>query len=260
MNLYAYVAGNPVNLVDPSGLTVPVPPCHGPKWYCRLIGRTPTGVASTATLTPSFTPADAAGRLVLLLLRATCTAILPDVVDANTGILPGPRLTVPDLSAGYYPFPLYNEDRGMVILSFPLYSPEAGTRYLPFPLVAPNEVPALLEGPTLEGSNRRDHFYLASVEDLLMPGGKPFGRAGSDERIREVTGTVDDALNFFFELVHASNAVEVQHTSYRGLMYELPTGGYIGVREYASWRSPHTNATIDVNIKGIPIDEIKFNP
>jgi len=131
-------------------------------WYCRLIGRTPAGVASTATLTPSFTPADAAGRLVLLLLGATCTAILPDVVDANTGILPGPRLTVPDLSAGYYPFPLYNEDRGMVILSFPLYSPEAGTIYLPFPLVAPNEVPALLEGPRSVEQSINDMLLLAT--------------------------------------------------------------------------------------------------
>ena len=40
---------------------------------------------------------------------------------------------------------------------------------------------------------------------------------------------------------------------------QLPDGGFVQLRTVMS-RSPHTAATIDVNISGIEITKLKFNP
>lgn len=89
-----------------------------------------------------------------------------------------------------------------------------------------------------------------------MPNGKPIGTPGSSPRIREVQGTLDDALNMLVDL--AGNAP--QHTgSYKGIGVDLPNGGFAGVRNIMT-NSPGTNANLDVKIPGIPIDKIKFNP
>lgn len=92
-----------------------------------------------------------------------------------------------------------------------------------------------------------------------MPNGKPIGKPGKSSGVRVIQGDVDDALDFFDEMVEVSGAVEKKGSTYKGRIYELPDGGTIAIRDYAT-RSPNAVATIDINVKGIPIRKIKFEP
>ncbi len=117
----------------------------------------------------------------------------------------------------------------------------------------------------LESTESRSSATLASVaaegeavsaSDLLQPGGNPIGTAGSDESIREVTGNLSDAQQLFDELSQGGRIVESTSKLTR---VELPDGGYVQLRTVMS-NSPNTVATIDVNIPGVDISKVKFNP
>ncbi len=89
-----------------------------------------------------------------------------------------------------------------------------------------------------------------------MPNGNPIGNPGSSDDIREVQGSVNDALETFDELTQGGTVNT--NTNFPGLLINRPDGGTVRIRTQMS-RSPSSNATIDVNIPGIPIRKIKFN-
>lgn len=95
-----------------------------------------------------------------------------------------------------------------------------------------------------------------SIDDILRPGGDLLGRAGSSSAIREVSGGLPEAQAMFTELTQGGTIV---NSTYPGTLVRLPDGGTVGIRTQMS-NSPGTEVTIDVNIPGLEIDKIKFNP
>lgn len=101
-----------------------------------------------------------------------------------------------------------------------------------------------------------------SIEDILMPGGKPIGVKGSgpraSARLRELTGGKAEAERIFRELSEGGN--DVTPATYPGTLIELPNDrGTIGYRPASKSGPP----TIDVNAvdatgQPIPIEKIKF--
>jgi RHS repeat-associated protein len=95
-----------------------------------------------------------------------------------------------------------------------------------------------------------------AVDDVLRPGGSLIGKAGTDETIRELTGGLTDAQSMFQRLSQGGTIVEQTATITR---VQLADGGFVQLRTVMS-RSPGTVATIDVNIPGLDITKLKFNP
>src|ERR1051326_507330 len=101
-----------------------------------------------------------------------------------------------------------------------------------------------------------------SIDQILLPGGKPIGVKGTgpraSARIREVTGGQAEAERIFRELTHSGT--DITPAGYPGTLIALPNGrGTIGYRP-ASKSGP---ATIDVKAvdaagQPIPIKKIKF--
>jgi hypothetical protein len=101
-----------------------------------------------------------------------------------------------------------------------------------------------------------------SIEDILMPGGKPIGVKATgpraSARLREVTGGRAEAERIFRELTQGGK--DVTPMGYPGKLIELPSGrGTIGYRPASKSGSP----TIDVNVvdtagQPILIEKIKF--
>ena len=101
-----------------------------------------------------------------------------------------------------------------------------------------------------------------SIEDILMPGGKPLGVKGkgprASARIREVPGGEIDAQRLFDDLCRGSK--DITPPNYPGRLAELPNGrGTVGYRPSSKSGAP----TIDVRVvdatgRRIPIEKIKF--
>jgi hypothetical protein len=101
-----------------------------------------------------------------------------------------------------------------------------------------------------------------SIDDILMPGGKPLGVKGTgpraSARLREVAGGLAEAESLFQELTRGGK--DVTPPGYPGTMIELPGGrGWVGYRPASRSGPP----TIDVNAvdaagRVIPITKIKF--
>lgn len=73
-----------------------------------------------------------------------------------------------------------------------------------------------------------------SAADMLMPGGNPIGRPGSDPGIRELTGDDASAREFFDELVRITGPPPTEAGTYPGVRYAVPGGGFLGFRTEAS--------------------------
>lgn len=101
-----------------------------------------------------------------------------------------------------------------------------------------------------------------SIDDILMPGGKPLGVKGSgpraSARLREVSGGQADAEKLFHELTRGGT--DITPAGYPGRLIDLPNGqGTVGYRPASKSGPP----TIDVNAvdsagKHIPVEKIKF--
>jgi hypothetical protein len=101
-----------------------------------------------------------------------------------------------------------------------------------------------------------------SVDDILMPGGRPIGVKGTGRqasaRLREVTGGQIEAERIFQEL--SQGGKDITPSGYPGKLIELPGGkGTIGYRPASKSGPP----AIDVNVidaagQPIPIEKIKF--
>jgi len=98
----------------------------------------------------------------------------------------------------------------------------------------------------------------SAIENLLRPGGNPIGVPGAHATIRVIAGaTLDDADNLFNQL--SQDGTVVIGSPYPGTHVQLPDGGTVGLRNVMS-KSPITIATIDVNVAGVGITKIKFDP
>jgi hypothetical protein len=98
---------------------------------------------------------------------------------------------------------------------------------------------------------------MASLWDILMPGGKPIGVAGTKRRVREITGSnLEHAEDMFNALT--AGGTQVAASPYPGVLIALPGGGTVGLRK-GSKKGPPTIATIDVQVPGFPIRKVKFN-
>src|SRR5437868_4652955 len=103
---------------------------------------------------------------------------------------------------------------------------------------------------------------IRSIDDILMPGGKPIGAKATgpyaSARLREVQGGPAEADDMFKELTHGGR--DITPAGYPGTLVELPNGrGTIGYRPASKSGPP----TIDVNAvdpagQPIPIEKIKF--
>lgn len=101
-----------------------------------------------------------------------------------------------------------------------------------------------------------------SVEDVLMPQGKPIGVRASgpraSARLREIQGDETAAEHLFAELT--AGGTVLQKPGYPGTLVRLPAGrGTIGYRPRSKGGPP----TLDVNAvdsqgRKIPVEKIKF--
>jgi RHS repeat-associated protein len=91
--------------------------------------------------------------------------------------------------------------------------------------------------------------------NILRPGGRLIGRAGTSSRIRILQGGQAEARALFRHLVQETGATSFTKVGFPGNAASLPGGGgTIGFRAISSSGLP----TIDVNIPGLAIREIKF--
>jgi len=96
----------------------------------------------------------------------------------------------------------------------------------------------------------------ARANELLRPGGKLIGQAGSSSRIRILQGGRAEAEALFNQLVRETGATTITKPGLAGFA-ELPDGGgSIGFRTSSTSGPP----TIDVRIPSLGIREIKFIP
>jgi hypothetical protein len=101
-----------------------------------------------------------------------------------------------------------------------------------------------------------------SIDEILMPAGKPIGVKGTgpraSARLREVTGGQTEADRIFQELTHGGT--DITPAGYPGTLIELPNGrGTIGYRPASKSGPPTIDVkAIDSKGKSIPIRKIKF--
>jgi len=89
---------------------------------------------------------------------------------------------------------------------------------------------------------------------ILRPGGKLIGKAGSSSQIRIIKGGQSEADALFKQLSKSGQVVK--NKNYPGTLVRLPDGGTVGLRPVSKSGPP----TIDVNVVGLGIREIKFRP
>lgn len=93
---------------------------------------------------------------------------------------------------------------------------------------------------------------------MLLPNGMRIGRAGSNKAIRVIEGGASEAQAFFGQLSRGGTVV--QNANFPGTLVRLPSGGTVGLRSVATSTGSRAapRATIDVNIPGVNIRELKF--
>jgi hypothetical protein len=91
-----------------------------------------------------------------------------------------------------------------------------------------------------------------SPAEILAPGGKFIGRPGENSGIRELPGGAAAAQELFERLTRGAGSTRLTDKS---LVIDLPEGGgFIGLRLTSKSGPP----TIDINIPGVGVRELKF--
>ena len=100
---------------------------------------------------------------------------------------------------------------------------------------------------------------LPTAAELLVPDGVRIGEAGASAAVRVLQGGEPAAQALFQKL--AAGGTQFAGT-YDGKAVTLPGGGFVGIRTVATSTGARAvpTATIDVNIPGIAIRELKFLP
>lgn len=88
-----------------------------------------------------------------------------------------------------------------------------------------------------------------TVADVLEPGSQPVGEPGSDDEIRELPGTEENARKLAERL--SRGGTDVTPAGHPGKLVQLPTGGYIVYRPVSDSGPP----TTDVNVPGVQIEK-----
>ncbi len=104
--------------------------------------------------------------------------------------------------------------------------------------------------------------YVDSISDpitkdtlsILMPSGEPIGTKGSSYVVREVTGNLDDAKNFFQELVRGGTKI---FGDTNRITYRMPNGKNLTIRFISEDGSPSININ---NYMGVEFKKIHFYP
>lgn len=101
-----------------------------------------------------------------------------------------------------------------------------------------------------------------SIDDILIPGGKPIGVKGTgpraSARLREVAGGQAEGERLFQELTEGGK--DITPAGYPGKLIELPNGrGTIGFRAASKGGPPTIDVkAVDATGRPIPIKKIKF--
>jgi hypothetical protein len=101
-----------------------------------------------------------------------------------------------------------------------------------------------------------------SIDDILMPGGKPIGVKASgpraSARLREVVGGQAEAERVFRELTQGGK--DITPAGYPGTLVELPNGrGTVGYRPASKSGPPTIDVkAVDASGRPIPVEKIKF--
>jgi len=93
----------------------------------------------------------------------------------------------------------------------------------------------------------------ANPIDIVAPGGNPIGTPGSTG-IREVPGGAQAAAQDLFNKLTQGAVPYTPVTPYDGTMYQLPGGGFVGLRMNSESGGP----AIDLNISGLGIRRLHF--
>jgi hypothetical protein len=98
-----------------------------------------------------------------------------------------------------------------------------------------------------------------SAAELLVPNGVRIGEAGASSSIRVIQGGSTEAGMLFEQLSAGGTPVA---GSYPGTLVNLGSGGSVGLRTVATGTGARLvpAVTMDVNIPGIAIRELKFIP
>lgn len=91
-----------------------------------------------------------------------------------------------------------------------------------------------------------------SPTEILEPSGRPLGRPGSSEAIRELPGGQQAAEELFKRL--SEHGTDITPPGHTGQLVQLLGGGYVGYRPRTRSGPP----TIDVNIPGLRTRKLKF--
>ncbi len=101
-----------------------------------------------------------------------------------------------------------------------------------------------------------------SIDDILMPGGRPIGVKATgpraSARLREVGGGQVEAERIFQELTQGGR--DITPAGYPGRLIELPDGrGTVGYRPASKSGPPTIDVkAVDASGRPIPVQKIKF--
>jgi hypothetical protein len=98
---------------------------------------------------------------------------------------------------------------------------------------------------------------LPTAEEILRPRGRLIGQPGENPGIRLIRSfdPLSSAEDLFWDLTREGRiGTVVNDARYPGILVRLPNGGFVGVRPVSTSGPP----TVDLNIPGIDIREIKF--
>jgi hypothetical protein len=120
-----------------------------------------------------------------------------------------------------------------------------------------------IEGARIVGQSIKDFFVQNESSDgankpktpvdILMPNGSPIGTVGDNTGIRILPGGIQAAEDLTLEI--GKGGKDITPSGHPGILIQLPNGGgTIGFRPKSQSGPP----TVDVNIPGVRIREIKF--